>query len=476
MATLFNETKRKRWVLEWGWNLNGKRTKNKSTAKWKTPQDRKRAPAQLQHRLREVETVEHHIRTGIAPKGGPKEIDRWVTSKYLSAKTAVEVWSGYQPTVSTKANLVDWVKIKEAFEDHYLSPTRPGGKSRDPNRKSFKNHMSQYKYIESWLKDSHPTLTPSDEDLRVWQRSLLSKGESASTVNKRRNALAIVFKVAAKLEMVSRNPLKNPETAPIKTLTELQKKPRRPMDAKEAANSFARLDEKIDVYSSPYSLEGRKYAMTGCLPIAFCMGWYMGLRNEEVRWATWDSIDYSRGIYYVQETTCDLTGEHWTPKDSEFREIKIIDRMMERFKWEHERQKGLITYYTDEKNKSGDKSFSNRLPPNKKVGDIKNPSPLGQFIIPSGWVYRSDLHGRPIGETAFRRSFNEFILNESDLYRKPLPTFYSGRHTYATEAARAGMKPVDLKRAMGHADIRTTMRYIDAVSAEESTIEENLPY
>lgn len=149
MATLFNETKRKRWVVEWGWNLNGKRTKNKSTTKWKTPHDRKRAPAQLQYKLREVKTIEHHIRTGIAPKSRSEDIDRWVTSKYLSAKTAVEVWSGYQTSVATKANLVDWVKIKEAFEDHYLSPTSPSGKSRDPNRKSFKNHMSQQKRNKS---------------------------------------------------------------------------------------------------------------------------------------------------------------------------------------------------------------------------------------------------------------------------------------------------------------------------------------
>ncbi len=51
----------------------------------------------------------------------------------------------------------------------------------------------------------------------------------------------------------------------------------------------------------------------------------MGLRNEEVRWSTWDAIDYERGIYYVQRTTCQLTGEVWTPKDAQMREIKDIE-------------------------------------------------------------------------------------------------------------------------------------------------------
>ena len=28
---------------------------------------------------------------------------------------------------------------------------------RDPNRKSFRNHMSQYQHIARWLKTNHPT-------------------------------------------------------------------------------------------------------------------------------------------------------------------------------------------------------------------------------------------------------------------------------------------------------------------------------
>ena len=86
------------------------------------------------------------------------------------------------------------------------------------------------------------------------------------------------------------------------------------------------------------------------------------------------------------------------------------------------------------------------------------------------------MRGRPVGDKALYRSFREFIENEFDLYRQPLPTFYSGRHTFAIEAARAGMKPRDLQARMGHSDIRTTMKYIEAVRAEESTIEEDLPY
>ncbi len=38
------------------------------------------------------------------------------------------------------------------------------------------------------------------------------------------------------------------------------------------------------------------------------------------------------------------------------------------------------------------------------------------------------------------------------------------------------MKVRDLQARMGHSDIRTTMKYVEAVRAEESTIEEDLPY
>ena len=470
MATLFNRVAEQKWALEWGWTFNGKRTTKTKSSKWKTPQDKKRAPAQLQQQLREVETVEDHVRTGVAPNGGPAEIDRWITSKYITEKMACAVWLGYQASVAIKTDAIDWAKIKEGFEQHYLNPLKPGAKSRNPNRKSFKNHMIQYAYIEKWLKASHPTLTPSDADLLKWQESLLNKGESSSTVNTRRCALNVVLEVARKLEMINRNPLKDKATAPIKTLPQIQKKPRRPMSATESSNTIARITEKLDIYSSPYGSERRKYPMSGCLPIAFFMGWYMGLRNEEVRWATWDSIDYEQGIYYVQETTCTLTGEVWDPKDKELRTLKIINRMMEWFKWEHKRQKNLVERYTQK-----DRDFGN-LPPGKKVGDIKNPSPLGQFIIPSGQYQKHYLRGRAIGETALRRSFKDFIDNESDLYRTPLPTFYSGRHTFATENARAGMKTADLQARMGHSDFRTTMKYIEAVRAEDSTIEEDLPY
>ena len=397
------------------------------------------------------------------------EIETWIEKKYIKPETAAKVWTGFQATTDLRGKTphIDWKKIKEAYTDHYLKPLKEGSKRPDSNRKAFRNHMSQFKIVSDWLKTNHPGLTPSDVELRKWQESMLAKGYTASTVNKRRSALSVILKVAVEADMILRNPLDKSEPAPIKTLKEIQKRPRRPMSGAEAANTVKRITEKLDLYSNPNAVPNtRKYPMNGCLPIAFFEGWYMGLRNEEVRWSTWDSIDYDRGVYYVQATTCITSNEEWVPKDDEAREIKIIDRMMEWFNWERERQKNLVIKYEKR----------DRLPPGKKVGDIKNPSPLGQFIIPSGTYRRPDLRGRPVGETALRRSFTEFINNEVDLYRQLLPTFYSGRHTHATEAARAGMKPRDLQARMGHADLRTTMKYIEAVRAEESTIEEDLPY
>ena len=469
MASLRPYKSVEKWILHWGWTLNGKRYRIKKESSWKNPSDRKRPPPALQQQYLDVQVVEQHVKSKVVPPGGVEEIERWVARKYIDEKRACGVWPGYKSTTALrgKATRIDWAAIKTGFEDHYLKPLKPGGKARDPNRKSFRNHMSQYQYIERWLKKNHPTLHPSDTELRDWQESLLAKGESASTVNKRRSALAVVFRVAVAANMIELNPLDANNNPAIKTLVEIRNRPRRPVSPVEAKASVERINKKLDLYSNPFkTVNLRQYPMSGCLPIALFQGLYMGLRNEEVRWSTWDAIDYERGIYYVQRTTCQLTGEVWTPKDAEMREIKVIGRMMEWFKWERQRQQGLVVYFNKE----------DRLPPGKIVGEVKIPSPLGQFIIPSGTYYRTDLRGRPVGETALRRSFDEFVQNEVDLFRLPLPTFYSGRHTYATENARAGMKVRDLQARMGHSDIRTTMKYVEAVRAEESTIEEDLPY
>ena len=48
MASLRPYKSVEKWILHWGWTLNGKRYRIKKESSWKNPSDRKRPPPALQ--------------------------------------------------------------------------------------------------------------------------------------------------------------------------------------------------------------------------------------------------------------------------------------------------------------------------------------------------------------------------------------------------------------------------------------------
>ena len=134
MASLRPYKSVEKWILHWGWTLNGKRYRIKKESSWKNPSDRKRPPPALQQQYLDIQVVEQHVKSKVVPPGGVEEIERWIAKKYIDEKQACLVWPGYKSTtvLRGKANRIDWGAIKTGFEDHYLKPLKPGGKARDP--------------------------------------------------------------------------------------------------------------------------------------------------------------------------------------------------------------------------------------------------------------------------------------------------------------------------------------------------------
>ena len=134
MASLRPYKSVKKWILHWGWTLDGKRYRIKKESSWKNPSDRKRPPPALQQQYLDVQVVEQHVKSKVVPPGGVEEIERWIAKKYIDEKQACLVWPGYKSTtvLRGKANRIDWAAIKTGFEDQYLKPLKPGGKARDP--------------------------------------------------------------------------------------------------------------------------------------------------------------------------------------------------------------------------------------------------------------------------------------------------------------------------------------------------------
>ena len=67
-----------------------------------------------------------------------------------------------------------------------------------------------------------------------------------------------------------------------------------------------------------------------------------------------------------------------------------------------------------------------------------------------------------IDATSFTKSYRRLLERAGIKYRK----YHAIRHTFATEALRQGINIKDLQMLMGHADIQTTLLYVQ--SSDES--------
>ena len=71
----------------------------------------------------------------------------------------------------------------------------------------------------------------------------------------------------------------------------------------------------------------------------------------------------------------------------------------------------------------------------------------------------------------------EFNEREHDIYKSPeWPTYYSYRHTFATNLLQSGKDLESVRERMGHISIATKEKYLRYISAEETTIEDDLPW
>ena len=78
--------------------------------------------------------------------------------------------------------------------------------------------------------------------------------------------------------------------------------------------------------------------LNGGLSTVVHLGLYAGLRNEEMCWLKWTSVDWDKRILNIQESVCELTGESWVPKDYETRRVDVKPACMDYLAAERQRQ------------------------------------------------------------------------------------------------------------------------------------------
>jgi integrase len=366
-----------------------------------------------------LEQLEMATRSGLA---SDRDIADWVDRALLKGEDAALAFPGYADTAERQRRLeprrTDYDQILRAYEQYALDSSK--GKS--PNRKTHKNHMSYARQVVAWLEIQVPTLADLTIDMARQYRLQLQDRYASWTVFQYMTKLRLLLDQAVALGMILTNParqvsLRQPKVVDVRRLL-----------------TEAEIQTLLEV-----SLRHRRW-INGSLPTVVRLGLYARLRNEEMCWLRWESIDVERRIISIRASTCEATGETWIPKDYEMRRIDVKQASVDYLREERARQEAC---------------------------DL-----LGPFVLPGGGARRPGFRTKPLSQDAPQKAFLKMAAAEK---LDPQITIYSLRHTYATMALRAGVDVRTLQRRMGHSDLRTTMEYLHYIEPEQHPMD-RLPY
>ena len=416
MATLSWFTSRRCWRINYSLTLRNKKIRRAKYAKTK-PEANALAT--------QLGRIEQASRTGMATQ---QEIEEWVNRGWLTEDQAETAFLGYAESTSRKRKPdlqpADYKRILDAYSE-YAANTSKGGRL----GRNYGNNMSQARQVMAWLEDKWPNLpdlTPEGV------RSQLFKMKDKYTESSVRHFLIkthLLLDHAVNLNMINQNPAREVRLRRDLNIRVKASKERRILTEEEAQDLLQ------------ISLKYPNY-LNGGLPTIVRLGLYAGLRNEEMCWLKWINIDWEQRILNIQESTCELTGETWVPKDYEARRIDVKQTCIDYLRNERERQ---------------------------RAAGYQSP-----FVLPAGRTLTNkpaDSH-KPVHPTTPSKSFAKMIRDEE--LDKSI-TVYSLRHTYATMALRSGIDLRTLQKRMGHADLKTTMEYLHYIEPEEHPMDK-LPY
>ncbi|MFC1526766.1 tyrosine-type recombinase/integrase [Candidatus Latescibacterota bacterium] len=312
----------------------------------------------------------------------------------------------------------DYARILDAYEVYALEHS----KSKRPDRKSHRNHMSMARQTTAWLQDTVPDIADlASDSVREYQRELEGK-YSGWTVWHRVTKLRLLLDQAVHLGMLSENPARELTLRQPKVVSG-----RRILTGEE-------IHHLLDCSPS------YRQWMHGGLPSAVRLGLYAGLRNEEMCWAKWEWLDTRRRVLTVQRSVCELTGEEWIPKDYEMRRLDVKSELVDYLEGERTRQ--------------------------------QNEGLFGPFILPAGGRGKMGYFGKPLSQGTPQKAFARMIAAEEI---DPAVTLYSLRHTYATMLLRNHVELRTVQSRLGHSSIRTTESYLHEIEPEGHPTD-RLPY
>lgn len=419
MPTVHPFAARKNWRIRYIIDLRGKKKRKAKYAPTK---------AEAQVLANRLSAVEQATRTGIARH---EDIEEWIDRGWLDVREADQIFIGYQESTErarrTEAQSTNYAEILKAYEQYSLDTTKD-----EVYGRSHLTNMGRARRTIDWLRANYRQL----EDLEIsgaeqFRSYLRAEGYAPWTVFHYLTCMRLLLDQAQRMHMIRSNPARELSLRQPKKLEE-----RRILSREEAR------------WALDTSPEHRQW-INGSVPTIVRLGLYAGLRNQEMCWLQWDRIDWSRRIVTIGATTCEETGETWTPKDFEVRHLDINPTLVDYLRAEQKRQ--------------------------QKAGI------LGPFVMPGGGARRPEWKNRPLSPDAPQKAWLKMLDAEKKKATKEKGrsnllegiTVYSFRHTYCTMLLRkekdggAGLDSRTVQQRMGHASLKTTEEYLHYIEPED---------
>ncbi|MBI2501937.1 MAG: hypothetical protein HYW07_01730 [Candidatus Latescibacteria bacterium] len=145
--------------------------------------------------------------------------------------------------------------------------------------------MHLARQVVAWLQTESPALSLGARDVEQWLDGLRRQGYSPWSVYHYLTKMRLLLDQAQTLGMIEENPARQ-ITVPLPKVAQ----DRRILGPDEVQQLLT------------ISLDHRQW-ISGSLPTAVRLGLYAGLRDEEMCWLKWESVDWRHRILSIQATT-----------------------------------------------------------------------------------------------------------------------------------------------------------------------------
>ncbi|MDK2970795.1 MAG: hypothetical protein PWP23_550 [Candidatus Sumerlaeota bacterium] len=291
----------------------------------------------------------------------------------------------------------------------------------------------------------------SSETLENYQASRLREGKKPSTIRREASSFTKLMSAAKRWKVLEVNPLLGTPKlkCPEGEIVFLE-----PEEAKAILEACDRLNDW-----GHHNIKRECRYLRPLLSVAL----YAGLRKSEIFHLRWRDVDFAAKRLHVRNS------EAFTTKSGKGRVVDLHPALEAELRdWQD--------WFRVEMERAEQRSVNSRLTPQLRAKAFQRVETLRVAAPrPNGLVFPSfdkATDGLLVPLDNVRKSLKK-VVELSGVGRNV--TLHHFRHTHAVWAARAGVPPLKLQKALGHASLTTTEIYLRVASCESLGVASMLP-